>query len=313
MSTADLYIADMYTKTAKALATPFGVYTVQCTEGGAGDNTPEATRLASLAATFRLRQAPDSVKYRDLYATRRAAIVNAAGSHAREAYAIKYPAAAWAGVRGKAEAMRACSRYFGEEEDKAAEYMSQCVDWQHKGMKAVGGVYSTLCADGRRKGEAEVTRIASLATRYRAKTMGVKERMQMRYDASLQAVYLGHGCHHEEQQFVKFRKMASAMRYGDGSFAASVGTTADYMGGKLMTVEEQVKSENLFAYWPGYLIRPAIKRQKKPWESSLIKSYAYMSEAAVEYGKKANSKPFVPSEYAGWRPGWKPKSTLTGY
>lgn len=154
---------------------------------------------------------------------------------------------------------------------------------------------------GRRRGEADIARVANLAALYRASWMGVKERMQMRYDASLRAVYLGHGCHHEEQQFIKFGKMADAMRYGDGSFAAGVGSMADCMGGKLMTVEEQVKGENLFAYWPGYLIRPAISGRKEPWESSFIESYAYMREAAVEYGIKANSKPFVPSKYAAWR------------
>lgn len=308
---ADNYIADMYTKSAKAQATPYAVYTVQCTEASAGANTTEATRLSALARQFRLRQASASMKYKDLYDTRRAAVIQSGGSHVSEQYAVHFPKAAWAGVVGRAEAGRMCSRYFGGDQGVVGEYMYRSVERYYNGLKVAGGVYGTLCADGRRSGEADTARVAALSVAFRARGMGVRQKLGMKYDARLEAVRLGNGGDYEESNFLKYGKMAAAVRCGNGSYAAGVGTVVDYMGGKLMTVEEQVKGENLFSYWPGYLIRPAVKRDKAPWESSGVKSYAYMSEAAVSYGVQATSEPFVDSVYNGWSAGWRPKSSLS--
>eukprot|EP00177_Eucheuma_denticulatum_P001116 GFKZ01002022.1.p1 GENE.GFKZ01002022.1~~GFKZ01002022.1.p1 ORF type:complete len:355 (+),score=40.59 GFKZ01002022.1:188-1252(+) len=308
---ADKYIADMYTKSAKAEATPYSVYTVQCTEASGGANTTEATRLSALARQFRLRQASPSMKYKDLYETRRAAIVQAGGSHVREQYAVQFPKAAWASVLGRAEGGRMCSRYFGDGEGEVGEYMYESAERYYKGLKVEGGVYSTLCADGRQRGDAETTRVASLSVSFRAGSMGVREKLRMRYDSRLEGVRMGTGGDYEEKNFLKYPKMAAAGRWGNGSYAAGVGTVADYMGGKLMTVEDQLKGVNLLSYWPGYMIRPAVERKRAPWESSGVKSYAYMSEAAVSYGVKATSKPFVASGYDGWSAGWQPKSSLS--
>ena len=294
---------------AKQAATPFGEYTPQCTEGTGGSNVAETTRLASLGAAFRLRQASASVRYADLYATRRAAIISAAGSHVQERYAVTFPARAAAGVRGRAEQMRACARYFEREDDPVAEYMFECVDRQYKKDKVPGGVYGTACMDGRVRGEADNTRVAALATEYRAGAMGVAEKTQMRYNASLEAVYSGRGCDYEERAYAQFPKMASAIRWGNGAYAASVLGVDGVMGGKL-SVAEQIQGENLDSYWPSNEIRPAIARKSKPWMPSPLKEYAPMSVAATKYGVEAQTDPFVESGYEGWTPGWKPKSSL---
>lgn len=308
---ADKFMHGSQTREAKQAATPFGEYTPQCTEGTGGSNTAEPTRLASLGAAFRLRQTAASPRYADLFATRRAAIIAAAGSHAQEQYAIAFPARAAAGVLGRAERLRACSRYFKKENDPVAEYMFQCVERQYKAMNVVGGVYGTGCMDGRVSGEAENKRVAALATEFRAGTMGDGAQAQMRYNASLEAVFSGRGCDYEEREFLQYPKMAGAVRWGTGAYAAAV-LGVDGVMGRKMTVAEQVKGINADSYWPSSQIRPAVKSKSKAWMPSPIKSYAPMSEAAVEFGVKAQTERFEGSPYAGWSAGWKPKSTL-GY
>lgn len=312
LSAADKFMFTSQKYEAKQAAAPFGEYTVQCTEGSGGANTAEATRLASLAASFRLRQASASARYADLYATRRAAIISAAGSHVAEGYAVRFPARASASVLGRAEALRACSRYFQEEDDVVGEYMFQCVDRQYKTMKIPYGEYNTMCADGRCAGEAETARVAGLATEFRAGQMGAGVKMQMRYDASREAMFSGRGCDYEEKQYAEYPKMAAGIRWGTGAYAASVRGVMGVMGGKMATVTEQVLGVNLDSYWPSNKIRPAVERKSAPWMPSPIKSYAAMSEAAVAYGVEAQTKPFVESGYEGWSSGWKPESSI-GY
>lgn len=298
---------------AKQAAVPFGEYTVQCTEGSGGAHTAETTRLASLAASFRLRQASPAARYADLYATRRAAIIAAAGSHTGERYAVRFPSRASAGVMGRAEKLRACSRYFEQdEEDLVGEYMFECVDKQYKKMKVPFGVYNTMCADGRCAGDADVARVGGLAARFRAGQMGKGAKRQMRNNASLEAIFSGRGCDYEEKQYAEFPKMAAGIRWGTGAYAAGVTGVMGVMGGKVATVTEQIMGENLDVYWPGNKIRAGVERATKPWMPSPIKSYAYMSEAAVAYGVEAQSEPFEESGYEGWSAGWRTKSSV-GY
>lgn len=298
------------TREAKQAATPYGVYTVQCTEGTSKSYTAESTRLAVAAASFRLLQSSESARYADLYSTRRAAVIAAAGSHAKESYAVKFPARASASVLGRAEAMRACSRYFGSAET-AEEKMFDCVDRQYKAMKIPYGTYNTSCCDGRVAGDAETARTAGMAAQFRAGTMSDSSKTQMRYNASLEAVFSGRGCDYEEKQFCDYPKMASAIRWSTGAYAARSGGMIGVLGGKLMTVQEQIEGVNLDSYWPSNLIRPAVKRECSPWNSvGACKDFSYMSEDALAYGVEAQSNPFVESGYEGWSPGWQPKSSV---
>lgn len=312
MSVADDYMSKVAAREAKQAATPFGVYTVQCTEGTSSSYTAESTRLAVLASSFRLRQASESARYADLYATRRAAVIAAAGSHEKERYAVKFPARAAAGVLGRAEALRACSRYFVDE-GEVEEKMFECVDRQYKMMKVPFGTYSTMCCDGRNEGDAETARTAGLAASFRAGTMGGVEKAQMRYNASLEAVFTGRGCDYEEKMYCDFPKMASAIRWSTGAYAARIGGVLSVIGGELMTVEEQVKGINLDAYWPSNEIRAAVERDCSSWNAvPACKNYAWMSEAAVKYGIRAQSDAFVEDTYLGWTAGWQPSSSV-GY
>lgn len=299
------------TREAKAAATPYGVYTVQCTEATGGANTAMHSRQAALSANYRLRQSSLSARFADLYATRRAAIVNSHGSHVDESYAVRFPARAAASVLGRAEALRACSRYFPTESASASEYMFQCVDRQYKAEKAAGGIFRPACQDGLSKGDADTARIAALGAEFRAGHLSEGAKAQMRYDVTREAMALARGCNYEEEYFYSFPKMSGAMRYSTGAYAASVTETQMITGGDDMSMTEIISGDNLDAAYPSYKIRPAVTRKTMPWTTSPIKSYAYMSEAAVKMGIEANSNPFEPSKYNGWKPGWKPVSSLS--
>nr|ATG31133.1 LR gamma7 [Griffithsia pacifica]5Y6P_eY Chain eY, LR_gamma7 [Griffithsia pacifica]5Y6P_eZ Chain eZ, LR_gamma7 [Griffithsia pacifica] len=311
MSAADKYMARTVTRTAKSAAAGFGVYTPQCTEASGGANTAEATRLAVLAADFRLRQAPLGARFADLYETRRAAVIQACNSSAEEGYATSFPSRAAASVAGRAEGLRACSRYFPQK-PPVEEYMAACVDRQYKQMRVHGGVYSTLCADGRSAGDADTARIAALGARFRAQHLSKSQQTQMRYNAMSEARMLARGlCTYEEAQFNAYPKMAGMMRYGTGVYAASVRGPELVVGNKSMTVAEQVNGVNAESYWPSSKVRPAVARGTSPWMGlGVVKSYAAMSEAAMAYGIEQQSKPYVPQKYEGWSSGWKPKSSL---
>lgn len=307
---ADRFMFRSQTYEAKQAAAATGVYTVQCAEASGGSNTAEATRMAALASNFRLRQASVSARFKDLYETRRAAVIQAAGSHDAESYAVRFPARTAAAVAGRAEALRACTRYFPPA-DPAAEYMTACVDRQYKAKRVDGGVYSTSCCDGRMPGDAENARVAALSAQYRARHFPPVMHTQMRYNAVQEAVALARGaCGYEEAYFAQFPKMAGAMRYSTGTYAASINGSTLPLSGPELTVKDQVEGVNLKAFWPSNEIRPAIKKYSAPWMPSSIKDYSPMSQSALAYGIKAQSEPFKPSKYEGWRSGWQAKPSL---
>lgn len=307
MSAADRFQYRSQTQEAKQGATVTGVYTVQCTEGTSGWNSAEQTRLATLAMNFRLRQASASTRYADLFATRRAAIVQAAGSHVQEGYATTFPARAAASVAGRAERLGACSRYMADA-DEAQGYMFRAVDRQYKQMRAGGGVYSTLCADGRVQGDADAARVSALAAQFRGGQMGAKRTEAMRYSSIQEATTLGRSCGYEEEYFEQFPKMAASMRYSNGTYAAMVNGTALVTGNKVLSVTEQINGVNLNSYWPSNLMRAAVDRKKKMWESSL-KKWTPMSSAALQWGIDAQRTGEVPVPYGGaWKDGWQPTS-----
>lgn len=311
MSTAaDRFQYRSQTREAKEAVSSTGVYTVQCTEGTSKSATTEDSRMSGLARDYRLRQASLSQRYADLFATRRAAIVQTFGSHTMESYVVRFPARASASVAGRAEAQGACSRYYGVEGD-GQEYMYKCVDNQYKALRVPHGEFSTMCADGREKSQAEASRIISLAAQFRGSQFTTLQKTQMRYNAIKEATILASGCDYEEAYFQKFPKMAAAMRYSDGTYASSVNETALLTGGNTLTVAEQIEGVNLDVFWPSNLIRPAVDREV-PWYATQLnlKKYTPMSEAAVEWGVSFQNTDDEPSPYVGavWHPGWQPVS-----
>lgn len=317
---ADVFQWRSQTKEAKEVATSTGVYTVQCTEGTSSSNEAESKRLLSLSSQFRLRQASAFTRYRDLYATRRAALILADNSHIDEQYVITFPARAAASVAGCAESSLSCSRYMPEQSGTAAYVMQKCVTNQYKAMKVPNGVYSTLCVDGVVQGQADTARVAGLATEYRAGLLSKIQTTQAVYNCVARASKLGLGCDYEEAYFQQFPSTAAAMTGAgvNGSYAAKVvGTLFETGGNKGLSVKEQLATGvNVQAYWPGFLMRPAVEKEKsdvKFWTiaKSPLKSYAYMSAAAVSWGTEGQGKQEIVNNYVNtWAPGWQPTSSL---
>lgn len=316
LAVADVFIAKSVIRNLKQSGACYGVYNVQCTEGSSSAATADDKRVAALNNEFRLRQTGASGRYADFYSTRRLAFINAQGAHYAEMSAVKFAATACARNVAKAESLRACDRYILSE-TAAEEYMHKCVNMQYQATRVPGGVFSTRCADGTAKGQAETSRIAALSANYRAGLMSTKDVAGMRYNASLHAVHTARGCTYEEVQFMEFPKMAGAMRCGDGSYAASVGGAAAAGGvsteasGKLAALEVRLNTENAAAIWPSSEIRKAIPRRTKPWMPSSVKDYSPMSQAAVAYGVAAQSNAYEEPGYTGkWTSGWQPKSSV---
>lgn len=250
-----------------------------------------------------------SQRYADLFATRRAAIVQSHGSHVMESYAVRFPARAAASVSGRAEALAACSRYV-QAASPAEEYMFECVDRQYKAMKVPNGEYTSMCTDGRVEGDAENARISSLATQFRGKQFSDNSKARMRYDSIKEAMTLARACDYEEGYFAQFPKMSASMRYSDGSYAAAVNSTALLTGDRTMTVKEQISGPNLDVYWPSNVRRAAVTKERS-WYASKNKSldeWAYMSPAAQEWGIAAQKKDTKVTYGRPWSPGWKPTS-----
>ncbi|PXF48602.1 R-phycoerythrin gamma chain, chloroplastic [Gracilariopsis chorda] len=306
---ADIFQNRSQTREAKQSAASKGVYTVQCTEGTAGANTAEYSRLSSLARSFRLRQSSASARYADLFATRRAAVIAAAGSHVEESYAVRFPARAAATVASRAEKLRACSRYI-DAADEAEQYMFQCVDNQYNALKVPGGVYSVQACNARQSDDVDTARVCAGAAVFRSNQLSNSQKTQQRYNASLEAIYSGRGCTYEEDEYMNFPKMAGAIRWSTGAYAASVSSVQGAMNVRVPSVTERIQGVNRDSFWPSYKIREAVPRKDPVWKAPSVKNYAPMSAAALQYGIDAQTKqPELPS-YDSWKPGWAPKSSI---
>lgn len=313
---ADVYIAESAIRELKAAGAPGGEYAVNCTEGAASGSA-ETLRVATLSREFRLRQASTGSRFADLFATRREALCASGGAHYAEASITKFPAAAAARALAGRESSLACDRYFGGA-GVVGEYMRKAVVRQYaEVLGAPGGVYSRYCADGASKGYAEDARVASLATEYRVSMLSASQTTAARYNAIQSALSSARGCTYEEEQFVRFPKMAAAMKgIVTGSYAASVGG-ARAMGGTsskrvapAAPLAERLAGGAGPALWKNSDIRAAVPKTRKPWEKALVKDYSYMSQAAVAYGVEAQTDPYVDDKYHpdAWYPGWQPSN-----
>jgi hypothetical protein len=319
---ADSYLSRSATAAFKSSAVPAGEYTVQCTEGSGLPFSAYDTAVRARTAAFRKRQAGANARARtaDLFATRRAAIVGAGGMHFAEARAVKFPCTAAADVAGRAEALRACSRYTvgGGLVDA---YMARQVEGTYKAMSvaASSGVYGVNCCDGASGGEAEEARVCAEAGRFRAGQLGAGLQAQGRYNAIAQATALSRGCSYEEESYGAFPSVAGMMRFSSGVYAAySSGASGSGVGGGVVgALSKRLSGVNAAALWPSSKVRAAVVAEnRKPfWKtSSPIKSYAYMSEAAVAYGVTAQTGSFKGNSVnTAWRSGWAPKSSTSRY
>lgn len=308
---ADAYMTRTVRSSYKRAAAAPGTYSVQCAEGAVHGEAFE-TAVRARNAAFRARQASPSAQFKDMYETRRAAIVLAHGCSVEEAKLVKYAGAAAAFVAGTGEADRSCSRYSGREGGGVVDrYMADCVARQYKAGAVTGGVYGVACNDGDVGGEAEAARVAAGSVVYKAGHFSAGAKAQAKYNASLRAMALSRGCDYEEAQYAQYPTMAGSMRWGTGVYAAvKAGAAAGVSGGvgkKAAPLAVRLAGVNAGALWPSSLRRPAIQRKTAPWVESTLKQYRGMSPAALEYGVAAQTGSFSgggPSEQ--WTSGWQP-------
>nr|ATG31134.1 LR gamma8 [Griffithsia pacifica]5Y6P_hY Chain hY, LR_gamma8 [Griffithsia pacifica]5Y6P_hZ Chain hZ, LR_gamma8 [Griffithsia pacifica]5Y6P_ly Chain ly, LR_gamma8 [Griffithsia pacifica]5Y6P_lz Chain lz, LR_gamma8 [Griffithsia pacifica] len=208
---ADQYMANCIVKQYKAMATPTGVYTTQCTEGVVRGQAEEA-RNAALSAAFRMKQRSSAQKFGDFCESRRMAVIGAHGCSYEESLLTKFPAAARAYTTASSEAKGNCVRY-ADGTSPAETYMAACVDKQMKFRSVPMGVYDVLCSDGNTKGVAEYKRVSAMSVRFRSNQMSTLYKMQAKYNnAAYARNYFGHGCSYEENLFNKYPAVSASMR-----------------------------------------------------------------------------------------------------
>eukprot|EP00188_Purpureofilum_apyrenoidigerum_P001573 Plantae.Rhodophyta-Purpureofilum_apyrenoidigerum.ctg18826.p1 GENE.Plantae.Rhodophyta-Purpureofilum_apyrenoidigerum.ctg18826~~Plantae.Rhodophyta-Purpureofilum_apyrenoidigerum.ctg18826.p1 ORF type:complete len:332 (-),score=70.45 Plantae.Rhodophyta-Purpureofilum_apyrenoidigerum.ctg18826:86-1081(-) len=209
---SDVYMADKITKQYKAMTMQGGgIYSTQCTEGTT-KGAAELARIRVKSAEFRMKQLSVQEKERMKYENRKQAIINAHGCHHEEKMFIKNPISAATYNVKKSEAMMTCNRY-ATAESLAEDYMARSVENQMKAKAVPNGVYTVKCSDGAWKDHAESSRVAARASFFRAAQMNESARERAKYNSRKHAITnYGHGCDHEEAEFLEFPAMAAAMR-----------------------------------------------------------------------------------------------------
>lgn len=208
----DDYIAECARKQYIAASNPSGVYSPQCTEGGAKFATEEA-RVASLAAKYRAGMVDKITGFADIYETRRRALVHAQGCNFEENLINKFGgSAASAVVMGSSEKSRACARY-ATPNGVAEKYMTECVSRAAYARAAAGGLYGVMCCDGTTKDAAEAKRVSALAVAYRNGHRSLLDKEDSkREQARFACESYAHLCSYEEELFNKFPATGAAMR-----------------------------------------------------------------------------------------------------
>lgn len=208
---ADKYMSQCIVKQYKAMATPFGEFTVQCTEGTVRGQAEES-RNAALSASFRLKHRTSAQKYGDFYEMRRQAIIGAHGCTYEESLLGRFPVSARAYVTSSSEARLNCVRYSAGS-SSAEAYMASCVDKQMKYRAAPTGVYDVMCTEGNAKGVAEFKRVSSLSAKFRAKQMSPIAKEQAKFNnAAYARTFFAHDCSYEEALFNKYPAVSASMR-----------------------------------------------------------------------------------------------------
>jgi hypothetical protein len=207
---SDAYIAACLTKQYKQAACATGVYGVNCTEG-ASKGAADDSRVAALAARFRMKQRTTSQKFADFTESRRKAISLAHGCSYEEKLVTSNVVAARSFVLGAAEKSGTCVRYaIGQ--SPAEAYMVASVDKQYKAMATSTGIYGVQCCDGTTSGMAETKRVLNLSARFRANQMSAGQKAQQAYDARKYARTQFRACNYETAIFENFPAVAASMR-----------------------------------------------------------------------------------------------------
>lgn len=89
------------------------------------------------------------------------------------------------------------------------EYMQACVVAQYKRAAVATGVYGVACAEGAQSGQAELSRVAALAARFRAGQRPSAQKFGDWFESRKQAVSSAHQCTYEERLFLKYGGVAA--------------------------------------------------------------------------------------------------------
>lgn len=206
----DEYCAKGMVQVYKRSAVPYGYYTTACAEGTVGGMAQDK-RVFNRTLAFKQAQKPINVRLNELYETRRAAFVMANGCHREEQQFSSMPMSAATYMAAKAEAMGTCYRQVTPN-SVAEDYISSGIRLQLNAKANKSGVYALgYCAEGFAKGDAEMLRVASLASEFRALQMSPSAVTRAQYESSRTAVKLyAKGCNHEEGQLYKWPACAAA-------------------------------------------------------------------------------------------------------
>lgn len=207
---ADKYMAKCMVQQYKQSACPTGVYSTQCTEGSVRGAADES-RVAALAAQFRMKQRSTAQKYGDFCESRRKAIQLAHGCSYEESLVTKNVVSARTFVLGKSESLGTCVRY-AMDQSPEEKYFVYSIDKQYKQMSASKGTYDVMCCDGTTAGMAETKRVQALATRFRTNQLSEGKKAQMKYDSRLYARTVFRACNYETAIFENYPAAAASMR-----------------------------------------------------------------------------------------------------
>lgn len=213
----DEYYAQSVRKQYIAKACPSGVPSLQCIEGNTYD-APYESRTLKRQSELRYRQLPVAVQLRNMYETRKSAIIAAHNCSHEESQITSNPKLAASMLLGGAEADRACNRYI-ESSGPVEDMMCRSVENQY--MQAVNGsgVFSTACTDGQAKYEAYLAQCRGKAAEFRAKQYSPAQKAGASFAARSRAVNQNHICLYENTKlFPNYPRLAGSMRPAFGYY-----------------------------------------------------------------------------------------------
>mmetsp|Transcript_10797 Transcript_10797/g.28897 ORF Transcript_10797/g.28897 Transcript_10797/m.28897 type:complete len:285 (-) Transcript_10797:849-1703(-) len=109
---------------------------------------------------------------------------------------------------------RAVVKTAAKRKDKVDEYFAASVTRQYKQMAVPFGEYTTQCAEGAVRGQAEERRNAALSRQFRLKQRSPAAKAHALFENRKQALIAAHNCSAEEKLFVSYPKLAAAYVLG---------------------------------------------------------------------------------------------------
>lgn len=207
----DEYCAKGIMQVYKRSAVPYGVYTTKCTEGTVKLQAFDK-RVFNRTMAFRQSQKPINVRLAERYAARKACFTMANGCSREEDQFKNMPMSCATYLAGRAEALGTCYRVVTPS-TVAEDYMADGVRAQLRKKAHPYGVYRVgVCEDGHAKGDADMIRVTSLASEFRAGQQSPSAITAQQYESTRTAIKLfTHNCHHEESQVCEYPAVAAAL------------------------------------------------------------------------------------------------------